>query len=38
MKCEGRAGGLEWNGRSKPKEANQYPHEMKTRWVKEKSI
>ena len=33
--CEGRAGGLEWNGRSKPKDENQYPHEMKTRWVKE---
>lgn len=35
FKCEGRAGGLEWNGRSKPKDENQYPHEMKTRWVKE---
>lgn len=35
-KCEGRAGGLEWNGRSKPKNEEQYPHEMKTRWVKEK--
>lgn len=32
--CEGRAGGLEWNGRSKPKDSEQYPHEMKTRWVK----
>ena len=35
-KCEGKAGGLEWNGRSKPKNENQYPHEMKTRWVREK--
>lgn len=35
FKCEGRAGGLEWNGRSKPKDENQYQHEMKTRWVKE---
>lgn len=35
-KCEGRAGGLEWNGRSKPKDKNQYPHEFKTRWSKEK--
>lgn len=33
--CEGRAGGLEWNGERKPKDADQYPHEMKTRWVKE---
>lgn len=33
--CEGRAGGLEWNGDRKPKRADQYPHEMKTRWVKE---
>ncbi|MCD8148749.1 MAG: hypothetical protein LUE92_04105 [Clostridiales bacterium] len=33
--CEGRAGGLEWNGKRKPKDAGQYPHEMKTRWVKE---
>lgn len=32
--CEGRAGGLEWNGERKPKMANQYPHQMKTRWVK----
>lgn len=32
--CEGRAGGLEWNGEWKPKSENQYPHEMKTRWVK----
>ncbi|MCD8398798.1 MAG: hypothetical protein LUD12_16770 [Lachnospiraceae bacterium] len=32
--CEGRAGGLEWNGERKPKSENQYPHEMKTRWVK----
>lgn len=32
--CEGRAGGLEWNGERKPKNDNQYPHEMKTRWVK----
>lgn len=33
-RCEGKAGGLEWNGRSKPKTEGQYPHEMKTRWVK----
>lgn len=32
--CEGKAGGLEWNGERKPKEEI-YPHEMKTRWVKE---
>ena len=32
--CEGTAGGLEWNGRSKPKDENQYPHELKQRWVK----
>ena len=32
--CEGKAGGLEWNGRSKPKTEDQYPHEMKTRWGK----
>lgn len=36
FKCEGPAGGLEWNGRSKPQKANQYPHEMKQRWIKEK--
>ena len=32
--CEGRARGLEWNGERKPKMANQYPYQMKTRWVK----
>lgn len=32
--CEGRAGGLEWNGRSKPKTSDQYPHVMKQRWVR----
>lgn len=32
---DGIAGGLEWNGRSKPKDADQYPHEMKQRWVME---
>ena len=32
--CEGPAGGLEWTGRSKPKDSEQYPHQMKTRWVK----
>ncbi len=32
--CEGRAGGIEWNGRSCPQDKNQYPHEMKTRWSK----
>lgn len=31
---EGRAGGLEWNGRSTPKSKDQYPHEMKQRWTK----
>ncbi|MCD8363217.1 MAG: hypothetical protein LUC98_09730 [Lachnospiraceae bacterium] len=34
-RCEGRAGAPEWNGRRRPKDAGQYPHEMKTRWVKE---
>ena len=34
--CEGRAGGLEWNGVKAPKQADQYPHQMKTRWVKKK--
>ncbi len=37
-RCEGKAGGLEWNGRSKPKDENQYPHEMKKRWIKEKAV
>ena len=32
--CEGPAGGMEWTGRSKPKDSGQYPHQMKTRWVK----
>lgn len=32
--CEGKAGGLEWSGKRRPKNENQYPHEMKTRWVK----
>lgn len=32
--CEGRAGGLEWNGIKKPKREDQYPHQMKTRWSK----
>lgn len=32
--CEGKAGGLEWNGSRKPKSAEQYPHCMKTRWGK----
>lgn len=36
--CEGRAGGLEWNGSRKPKDADQYPHEMKTRWSKEMEV
>lgn len=36
--CEGRAGGLEWNGERKPKDSNQYPHEYKTRWVKETEV
>lgn len=34
--CEGTAGGLEWTGKRKPKNAGQYPHEMKTRWAKSK--
>lgn len=33
--CEGEAGGKEWTGCRKPKDPNQYPHEMKTRWSKE---
>ena len=36
--CEGRAGGLEWNGSRKPKDVDQYPHEMKTRWSKEMEV
>lgn len=32
--CEGKAGGLVWNGERSPKEEGQYPHEFKTRWVK----
>ena len=34
--CEGRAGGLEWNGAKAPKQTDQYPHQMKTRWIKKK--
>ena len=34
--CEGRAGGLEWNGAKAAKQADQYPRQMKTRWVKKK--
>ena len=34
--CEGRAGGLEWNGAKAPKQTDQYPRQMKTRWVKKK--
>lgn len=34
FECEGIAGGLEWNGRSKPKDDSKYPHEFKTRWSK----
>lgn len=34
FQCEGIAGGLAWNGERKPKQENQYPHEMKTRWVR----
>ena len=33
-KCEGKAGGVEWTGKRKPKNPEQYPHQMKTRWVK----
>lgn len=36
-RCEGRAGAPKWNGTRRPKDAGQYPHEMKTRWVKEMS-
>ena len=32
--CEGIAGGLSWNGERRPKQENQYPNEMKTRWVR----
>ncbi len=32
--CEGPAGGMEWTGRSRSKDSGQYPHQMKTRWVK----
>lgn len=32
--CEGLAGGLEWTGKRKPKDDKQYPHQLKTRWVK----
>lgn len=32
--CEGIEGGLAWNGERRPKQENQYPHEMKTRWVR----
>ncbi len=34
FQCEGKAGGLAWNGDRKPKNKDQYPSEMKTRWVK----
>ncbi len=33
-KCEGKAGGVEWTGKRRPKNPEQYPHQMKTRWVK----
>ena len=33
-KCEGKAGGVEWTGKRKPKNPEQYPRQMKTRWVK----
>ena len=33
-KCEGKAGGVEWTGKRKPKKPEQYPHQMETRWVK----
>ena len=29
---EGIAGGLEWTGARRPKDSNQYPHELKQRW------
>ena len=32
--CEGPAGGMEWTGKRRPKDSGQYPHQMKTRWVK----
>lgn len=31
---EGPAGGLEWAGKRKPKDSNQYPHELKQRWAR----
>ena len=31
---EGAAGGLEWTGVRRPKDGNQYPHELKQRWGK----
>lgn len=31
---DGIAGGKEWRGERKPKDENQYPHEMKKRWIK----
>lgn len=34
FQCEGTAGGLEWNGKKKPKDKDQYPAQMKTRWVR----
>lgn len=33
--CEGAAGGLEWTGKRKPRSAEQYPHQLKQRWVKQ---
>ena len=33
---DGIAGGKEWTGCRKPKDVNQYPHEMKQRWVRYK--
>lgn len=30
--CEGKAGGLKWNGERDT--GKDYPHEMKTRWVR----
>ena len=32
--CDGQAGGLEWTGARKPSDENLYPHQMKTRWIK----
>lgn len=35
FQCDGKAGGVEWTGERKPKDPEQYPHELKTRWSKQ---